>query len=88
MYQPLMSQAIACISQAYACIYYIALPHDITGQCMQLLHGLCCFDFVSDIPLPTAALFAPNSSTTVLVPKMCTNHMSILTKLDFYGTNL
>jgi len=25
--------------------------HDITGQCMQLLHGLCCFDFVSDIPL-------------------------------------
>ncbi len=25
------------------------LPHDITGWCMQLLHGLCCFDFVLDI---------------------------------------
>jgi hypothetical protein len=23
---------------------------------MQLLHGLCCFDFISDIPLPPAAL--------------------------------
>jgi hypothetical protein len=32
------------------------LPHDITGQCMQLLHGLCCFDFVLDIPLPPATL--------------------------------
>jgi hypothetical protein len=32
------------------------LPHDITGQCMQLLHGLCCFDFVSDIPLSPATL--------------------------------
>jgi hypothetical protein len=28
-----------------------ALPHDITNWGMQLLHGLCCFDFVSDIPL-------------------------------------
>ncbi len=28
-----------------------ALLHDITAQCMQLLHGLCYFDFVSDIPL-------------------------------------
>jgi hypothetical protein len=27
-----------------------ALLHDITGSCMQLLHGLCCFDFISDIP--------------------------------------
>jgi len=27
------------------------LPHDVTGWCMQLLHGLCCFHFVSDIPL-------------------------------------
>jgi hypothetical protein len=26
-------------------------PHDVTSQCMQLLHGLWCFDFVSDIPL-------------------------------------
>ncbi len=36
---------------------------DVTGRCMhilhawpydimQLLHGLCCFDFVSDIPYP------------------------------------
>ncbi len=23
---------------------------------MQLLHGLCCFDFISDIPLPPATL--------------------------------
>ncbi len=35
-----------------------ALPHDITGQCMQLLHGLCCFDFDSDIPLSLANLRA------------------------------
>ena len=27
------------------------LPNDITGPCMQLLHGLCCFDFISDIPI-------------------------------------
>jgi hypothetical protein len=33
-----------------------ALPHDVTGQYMQLLHGLCCFDFVSDIPLSPATL--------------------------------
>jgi hypothetical protein len=28
-----------------------ALLHVVTGQCMQLLHGLCCFDFISDMPL-------------------------------------
>jgi hypothetical protein len=33
-----------------------ALPHNVTGRCMQLLHGLCCFVFVSDIPLPPATL--------------------------------
>jgi hypothetical protein len=33
-----------------------ALPHDVTGRCMQLLLCLCCFDFVSDIPLSTATL--------------------------------
>ena len=33
-----------------------ALPHDVTGQCMQLLRGLCCFDFILDIPLPPATL--------------------------------
>jgi hypothetical protein len=33
-----------------------ALPHDITGRCMQLLHGLCCFDFISDILIPPATL--------------------------------
>jgi hypothetical protein len=33
-----------------------ALPHDVTDRCMQLLHGLCCFDFVSDIPLSPATL--------------------------------
>ncbi len=38
----------------HACTACIA--HDITGQCMQLLHGLCCFDFVSDIPLSPATL--------------------------------
>ncbi len=27
------------------------MGHDITGLCMQLLLGLCCFYFVSDIPL-------------------------------------
>jgi hypothetical protein len=43
-----MSQADACTSQAYA------LPHDITDWRMQLLHGLCCFDFVLDIPLSPA----------------------------------
>jgi hypothetical protein len=32
------------------------LLHDITGRCMHLLHGLFCFDFVSDIPLPPASL--------------------------------
>jgi len=26
---------------------------------MQLLHGLCCFDFVLDIPLPPATLSNP-----------------------------
>ncbi len=27
------------------------VANDITGRWMQLLHGLCCFDFVSDIPI-------------------------------------
>jgi hypothetical protein len=31
-----------------------ALPHDVTGRCRQLLHGLFCFDIVSDIPLSPA----------------------------------
>jgi len=33
-----------------------ALPHDVTGWCMQLLHWICYFDFVSDIPLSPATL--------------------------------
>jgi len=33
-----------------------ALLHDVTGQCMHLLHGLCCFDFVLDILLSPATL--------------------------------
>ncbi len=33
------------------CFLYFELCDDITGRCMQLLHGLCCFNFVSDIPL-------------------------------------
>ncbi len=39
-------------------IYYglDAFPQDATGRCMQLLHGLCCFDFVSDIPLSPSTL--------------------------------
>jgi hypothetical protein len=28
-----------------------ALPHDVTDWCMKFLHGLCCFDFISYIPL-------------------------------------
>jgi hypothetical protein len=30
------------------------LPNDVKGQCMQLLHRVCCFDFVSYIPLSPA----------------------------------
>jgi hypothetical protein len=33
-----------------------ALPHNVTGQFMQLRHGLCCFDIVSDIPSSSATL--------------------------------
>ncbi len=33
-----------------------ALSHDITGWCMQLLYGVWCLDFISDIPLPPATL--------------------------------
>ncbi len=33
-----------------------ALPHDVTGRCMQLLQGLYCFDLISDIHLPPATL--------------------------------
>ncbi len=34
------------------CVHVLhALSHDVTGRCMQLPHGLCCFDFVSDIPI-------------------------------------
>jgi len=51
MHQLVMSQADTCTSQAYACI-----AHDITDWCMRLLHGLCCFDFVSDIPLSLSTL--------------------------------
>ncbi len=40
-----------CMSECTAC-----MPRDVTGRCMQLLHGLCCFDFVSDIPLSPATL--------------------------------
>jgi hypothetical protein len=46
-----------CMHLTGLCMHELhALPHDITGQCMQLLHGLCCFDFVSDIPLSPATL--------------------------------
>ncbi len=51
MHQPVTSQADACTSQAYACMCM-----HLAGLCMQLLHGFCCFDFVSDIPLPLATL--------------------------------
>ncbi len=55
MHQPVMSQADACYWKAFACMYCMhvlhALLHDVTGQCMQLLHRLCCIDFISDIPL-------------------------------------
>jgi hypothetical protein len=38
----------------HACTACIA--HGVTAQCMQLLHGLCCFDFTLDIPLSPATL--------------------------------
>jgi hypothetical protein len=34
----------------------VRASHDVTGWCMQLLHGLGCFNFVLDIPLPPATL--------------------------------
>jgi hypothetical protein len=40
----LMQSCTACIA------------HDVTGQWMQLVHGLCCFDFVADIPLSQTTL--------------------------------
>jgi hypothetical protein len=43
----------------------LALPNDVTGQCMQLLHGLCCFDFVSDIPLSPATLICCGFSSSL-----------------------
>jgi hypothetical protein len=46
-----------CMHLTGLCMHVLhALPHDVTGQCMQLLHGLCCVDFVLDIPLPLATL--------------------------------
>ncbi len=50
------SLADACTSQAYALHVLHALPHDVTGRYMQLLHGLCYFDFILDIPLSPATL--------------------------------
>jgi hypothetical protein len=41
-----------CMHLTGLCMHVLRdLPHDITGRCMQLLHELCCFDFVLDIPL-------------------------------------
>ncbi len=34
-----------------------------------------------------AAVFAPDYSATILMAKICTNHPSVLTKLDFYAIN-
>ncbi len=46
-----------CMHLTGLCMHILhALHHDIIGQCMQLLHGLCCFDFVSDLPLSPATL--------------------------------
>ncbi len=46
-----------CMHLTGICMHVLhALPHDITGRCMQLLHMLCCFNFVSDIPLSPATL--------------------------------
>jgi hypothetical protein len=46
-----------CMHLTGLCMHVLhALPHGITGQSMQLLHGLCCFDFVLDIPLSPATL--------------------------------
>ncbi len=47
-----------------ACSNHVTGPwyhcsQDVICWCMQLLHGLCCFNFVTDIPLPPATLFSP-----------------------------
>ncbi len=40
-----------------SCIHALhVLPHDISERCMQLLHGLCCINFILDIPLSPATL--------------------------------
>ncbi len=43
-----------------------ALPHNVTGRCMQLLNRLCCFDFVSDIPLSPATLACSDEAVPLL----------------------
>ncbi len=55
-----------CMHLTGLCMH--ALPHDVTGQCMQLLYELCCFDFVSDMPLSPATLCLPQR---ILTPCLC-----------------
>ncbi len=46
-YPPMTSQADAC----HMCMQQPCYSHHgVTGWCMQLLNGLCCFDFILDIP--------------------------------------
>jgi hypothetical protein len=46
-----------CMHLTGLCMHVLhAFPQDFTGQCMQLLHELCCLDIVSEIPLSPATL--------------------------------
>jgi len=43
---------------------------------MQLLHGLCCFDFISDIPLPPVTLRFANSESLMSKYSICSMQIS------------
>jgi hypothetical protein len=47
MHRPVMSWGKACST----CMHWPVTWMHLTGRCMHLLHGLCCFDFISEIPL-------------------------------------
>jgi len=47
----------ACISLWHHRLMHACIAHDITGLCMQLLHGLYCFNFISDIPYSSYFVF-------------------------------
>ncbi len=43
---------------------------------MQLLHGLCCFNLISDIPLPPATLRFANSKSLISKYSICSMQIS------------